>query len=178
MPAAHGRTLLSRIGGAFIVGGLVGLGCAAAQLGATPAEIAQASGQAENGANIFAKECAKCHGQRGEGVGSAPDVLGPSALPEYPRNAVNSSNPALSDPQMLQIEAQARPAGAAWRDPFRSAQDLFNFTSTHMPKGRASDLKPADHWAVVSFMLAAQGATLPAGGVGPANASSVRIPRR
>ena len=178
MPAAHGRTLLSRIGGAFLVGGLIGLGCAATQLGATPAEIAQASGQTEKGANVFATECAKCHGQRGEGVGNAPDVLGPTALPEYPRSTINTSDPALSDPQMLQLEAQARPSGAAWRDPFQTAQDLFAFISTNMPKGHASDLKPQDDWAVVSFMLAAQGATLPPDGIGPANAGSIRIPRR
>jgi hypothetical protein len=178
MSAAHGRRFVSRIAGGFVVGGVVGLGCAATQLGATPAEIAQASGQAEKGASVFAGECAKCHGQRGEGIGNAPDVLGPTALPEYPRNTVNTSDPALSDPQMLQLEAQARPSGAAWRDPFRTAQDLFNFISTHMPKGHVGDLKPADQWAVVTFMLGVQGATLPPGGVGPANASSLRIPRR
>jgi mono/diheme cytochrome c family protein len=178
MSAAHGRTLLSQIGGAFIVSGLIAVGCAAVQLGATPADITQARSQSEKGATVFANECAKCHGQRGEGIGNAPDVLGPSALPQYPRSTVNTSDPALSDPQMLQLEAQARPSGASWRDPFRTAQDLFNFTSTHMPKGHAADLKPMDHWAVVSFMLAVQGATLPAGGIGPANAGSVQIPRR
>jgi len=178
MPAAHGRRLLSQIGGAFVVSGLIGVGCAAVQLGATPADIAKARSQSEQGATVFANECAKCHGQRGEGMGSAPDVMGPSALPEYPRNAVNTSDPALSDPQMLQIQAQGRPAGSSWRDPFRTAQDLFQFVSTHMPKGHVADVKPADQWAVVSFMLAAQGTTLPAGGVGPANAGSIRIPRR
>jgi hypothetical protein len=30
----------------------------------------------------------------------------------------------------------------------------------------------------VSFLLAAQGASVPAGGVSPANASSITIPRR
>jgi mono/diheme cytochrome c family protein len=174
---AHDRTSLSLVGNAFLVCGLIGIGCAVTQLGATPADLAQARGQSEKGANIFASECAKCHGQRGEGIGSAPAILGPGALPEYPRDSV-SSNPGLSDPQLLQIQAQARPAGSAWRDSFRSAQDLFNFTSTHMPKGHVGDLKPPEQWAVVSFMLAAQGATLPAGGIGPANASSIQISRR
>ncbi len=158
--------------------GLIALGCAAMQLGATPAEIAQARGQAEPGANVFASWCAKCHGQRGEGIGAAPAILGPGALPEYPRNVGGPESSALSDPQLLQIEAQARPAGAAWRDPFRNAQNLFDFISTHMPKGRVGDLKPAEQWAVVGFILAAQGASLPAGGIGPANASSIQIPRR
>ena len=172
--AHHGMLV---VGGAFVLGGLLGLGCAATQLGATPAQLAQARGQSEQGASVFASQCAKCHGERGEGIGSTPDVLGPGALPEYPRDSGSGGGP-LTDPQLLQIEAQARPAGAAWRDPFRNAQDLYDFTRTHMPKGHTGELKPADTWAVVSFILAAQGASLPTGGIGPANASSIQIPRR
>jgi mono/diheme cytochrome c family protein len=172
------RTSPSLIRGVFIACGLLVLGCAATQVGATLGELARARDQANPGATIFAGACAKCHGQRGEGVGSAPAILGPGALPEYPRNTVGAGDPGLSDPQLLQIEAQARPAGAAWRDPFRNAQDLYSFTSTQMPKGEKSKLRPDDYWAVVNFLLAAQGAILPAGGVGPANASSIPIPMR
>jgi hypothetical protein len=173
---AQRRQVLWQAGGALVLGGMIGLGCAATQLGATPADLAQARGQADRGANLFASECAKCHGERGQGIGSAPDILGPGALPENPRDPSGGS--AIADPQLIQIEAQARPAGAAWRDPFRNAQDLFDFTTTHMPKGRPGELKPADPWAVVGFMLAAQGAKLPTGGLGPANASTIQIPRR
>jgi len=158
--------------------GLIVLGCAITQSGATAADLARASDKAQQGATVFANECAKCHGQRGEGIGVAPAILGPGGLPEYPRGSVGASDPALADPQLLQIEAQARPAGAAWRDPFRNAQDLFNFINTHMPKGRAGDLKSDDYWSVVSFMLAVQGASLPPAGVGPANATSLQVPRR
>jgi hypothetical protein len=178
MSAAHGRTFLSRMGGLFVVGGLIGIGCAVTQMGATPAEIAQASGQAQKGADIFASVCAKCHGQRGEGMGNAPAILGAGALPEYPRDVVTTSDPAMSDPQLLQIQAQSRPAGAAWRDPFRNAQDLYGFVGTHMPKGQVGGIKHADYWAVVTFMLAAQGAGVPSGGIGPANAATIQIPRR
>jgi mono/diheme cytochrome c family protein len=166
------------LGGAFTLGGLFGIGCAVTQLGATPAELAQARGPAESGANIFASACASCHGQRGEGMGGASPILGPGALPEFPSSSVSSGDPAQSDPQLLQIEMQSRPAGAAWRDPFRNAQDLYNFVSTHMPKGHTDSLKAPERWAVVSFMLAVQGASLPPGSIGPANASSIKIPRR
>jgi hypothetical protein len=67
--------------------------------------------------------------------------------------------------------------GAASRDTFRNAQDLYNFTSTRMPKAQPGGLAPGDYWALVNFLFAAQGASLPAGGIGPANASSVPIPR-
>ncbi|MGB8293802.1 MAG: c-type cytochrome [Polyangia bacterium] len=168
----------SVVGGAFMLGGLVLLGCAVTQLGATTADIARANDQAAAGATAYAAECAKCHGQRGEGLASAPAIMGPGALPEYPRNSGTSGDPTLIDYVQLQIEAQARPAGAAWRDPFKNAQDLYNFTSTHMPREHAGELKQDQYWAVMNFLLAAQGASLPAGGVGPANASSIPIPRR
>jgi len=173
--AHHGTSL---VGGAFVLCGLVAVGCAVAQLGATPADLARAKDQAAQGSTTFANECAKCHGQRGEGLAGVPALLGPGALPEYPRNTGGSGDPTLTDPQQLQIQAQTRPAGAASRDTFRNAQDLFAYASTQMPKGHAGELKPVEYWAVVNFLLAAQGASLPAGGVGPANANSIPIPRR
>jgi hypothetical protein len=168
----------SVVGGVFILGGLVLLGCAVTQLGATAADLVRANDQAAAGATTYAAECAKCHGQRGEGLASAPALMGPGALPEYPRNSGGSGDPGFIDGQQLQIEAQARPAGAAWRDPFRNAQDLYSYTSTHMPQSHAGELKQGDYWAVLNFLLAAQGASLPAGGIGPANASSMPIPKR
>ncbi|HJX66467.1 MAG TPA: c-type cytochrome [Polyangia bacterium] len=173
---AHPGT--SVVGGAFVLCGLVWLGCAVTQLGATAADLARANDQAAPGATTYASECAKCHGQRGEGLAGAPALLGPGALPEFPRDIGNSGNAAFIDAQQLQIEMQKRPAGAAWRDPFRNAQDVYSYTSTHMPKTHAAELKPGDYWALMNFLLAAQGASLPAGGIGPANASSIPIPRR
>jgi mono/diheme cytochrome c family protein len=172
----HHGTLV--VGGAFMLCGLVVLGCAVTQMGATPADLARAQDQAATGAATFAAKCAKCHGQRGEGLGGVPALMGPGALPKYPRDIASSGDPALSDPQLLQIEAQARPAGAAWRDPFVNAQDLYTFTSTHMPKAHVGELNEGQNWAVVSFLLAAQGASLPVGGIGPANASTIPIPAR
>jgi len=168
----------SVVGGAFMLGGLVLLGCAVTKMGATPEDLARAQDQAAAGATTYANECAKCHGQRGEGRAGAPALLGRGTLPEYPRDVGSTGSEAFLDAQQLQIEMQARPAGAAWRDPFKNAQDLYAFISMHMPKTDAGALKPGEYWAVVNFLLAAQGASLPAGGIGPANASSIPIPRR
>jgi hypothetical protein len=84
----------------------------------------------------------------------------------------------MTDPQLIQIEAQARPAGAASRDPFHNAQDVYTFISTRMPKDRPGKLRPVDSWSLVNFLFAAQGANLPTGGIGPQNAMSIAIPRR
>ena len=157
---------------------LAWLGCATTQTGATAEDLTRARGQAAQGATVFANECASCHGQRGEGLASAPAIMGPGALPEYPRNTGGAGDPTITDPQLIQIQAQTRPAGAPWRDPFRNARDLYSFTTTHLPKARAAAVSDGDYWAVVGYMLAAQGASLPSGGIGPANGASIPIPKR
>ena len=165
-------------GPALVVCGLVWLGCASVQTGATVEDLSRAQGPAAAGATVFNNQCAKCHGQRGEGLGGASAILGPGALPEFPRSTGGAGDPNVVDPQLIQIQAQARPAGAAWRDPFRNAMDLYNFTTKHLPKSQAQSLKDADYWAVVNFMLAVQGATLPPRGIDASNAASIPIPRR
>ena len=162
----------------WILGGVTLLGCATVPRGATVDDMARARDQSTHGAAVYAAECAACHGQRGEGLASSPAVLGPGALPEYPRQATTPGDPTITDPQLIQIQAQTRPAGAAWRDPFRNAQDLYRFTTLHLPKTRAEQLKDVDYWAVVGFVLAAQGVSLPPGGLGPANAGTIPIPKR
>jgi len=164
--------------GPFVLCGLAWFGCATTKLGATPEELSRARDQSAAGAAVFSNECATCHGGRGEGLANATAILGPGALPEYPRDTGGTGDPTLTDPQLIQIQAQTRPAGAAWRDPFRNAQDLYTFTTTHLSKSRAANLKDADYWAVTSFILAAQGVSLPAGGLGPSNAASIPIPKR
>jgi mono/diheme cytochrome c family protein len=174
-------TRLARVATSLIFGFCFGLGwlaCARTPIGATVEDIARAQAQTQPGASVFAAECASCHGQRGEGLAGAPAIMGPGALPEYPRTSTTAGDPTITDPQLLQIRAQTRPAGAAWRDPFKNAADLQRFTTLHVPKARAEQLKDADYWAVVGFILAAQGATLPPGGLGPANAASIPIPQR
>jgi mono/diheme cytochrome c family protein len=172
------RTVAHRVGALGVLGAMAFVGCATTKSGATPDEIARAHDQSAQGASVFTNECASCHGGRGEGLASAPAILGPGALPEYPRDTGGVGDPTITDPQLIQIQAQTRPAGAPWRDPLRNAQDLYTFTTTHLPKSRAANLKDADYWAVVSFMLAVQGVSLPSGGIGPSNAPSIPIPKR
>jgi mono/diheme cytochrome c family protein len=149
--------------------------CTATKLGATDADFAKARAQASAGAVVFSQDCARCHGERGEGLAGASPILGPGALPLFPRDN-SSPTAAIQDPQQIQIQIQSRPAGAPWRDPFRDAQDLNDFTSAHMPKSRAAVLKPDDYWAVVTFIVAAQGGPVPPGGINPSNARATPIP--
>ncbi|HEX6277277.1 MAG TPA: c-type cytochrome [Polyangiaceae bacterium] len=151
--------------------------CASAPRGATETNFARAKNAAPDGAAQFSRQCASCHGERGESVSAAPYVLGPDALPEYPRERNITTDPAAGDPAALRLEARSRPLGAPWRDPFRTAQDLFNYVSKHMPlpEKRAGSLSPEAYWSIVNFMLVAHGVAVPAEGVSPANAASVKL---
>jgi mono/diheme cytochrome c family protein len=161
--------------GALVLGASVLSACGAATpLGATDADLGRAHDQAAQGSDVFTKECARCHGARGEGLAGAPAILGPSALPTYPRDYSGTS--ATTDMQQLQIEQQTRPAGAPRRDPFRTANDLYTYVSNHLPRSRAASMHAEDYWAVVGFMLAAQGSTLPQGGLNANNGASFSLP--
>jgi mono/diheme cytochrome c family protein len=143
--------------------------------GATDANLDRARREAAPGAELYSRECASCHGQRGEGGSRAPAIIGPGALPLYPRDT--ASSPATTDPDQLKFQAQSRPPGVGSRDAFRTAQDLYNFVSTRMPlpKNRVGTLKSEEYWAIVNFILLAHATKLPEGGVTPSNASTIRI---
>ena len=106
---------------------------------------------------------------------TAPAIMGPGALPIFPRETSLASNPALSDPNELQLREQSRPAGAPKREPFNTAQDVYNYISTHMPLRAAGSLKPDEYWAILNFMLVAHGTAVPDGGVNASNAGTVKV---
>jgi mono/diheme cytochrome c family protein len=148
--------------------------CVPTQMGATDAQMASGRDRATAGASVFDAECAHCHGQRGEGVAGAFGLFGPGSLPEYPRDV---SNAIVTDPQQILIAQQTRPAGAPWRDPFRNAQDLFDYVKIHLPPRRATEMKSDDYWAVVTFVYAVRGAEVPSGGINADNARGLPSPR-
>jgi len=149
--------------------------CAATQRGATDANWAAANSKATQGSKFFEQKCASCHGQRGEGI-TAPAIIGYGALPEYPRQSNLASNAALNDPSELQLREWSRPAGTPKREPFKTAQDVYNYISQRMPLREAGSLKPEEYWSILNFMLLAHGAPVPAEGISASNAASVLIP--
>jgi mono/diheme cytochrome c family protein len=151
--------------------------CAGRQRGATPQNLAKAQSAVPNGLALFKNHCAGCHGQRGESLGRAPRILGPGALPKYPAEQNLNADPAAGDPELLRLRAQTRPAGAPSRDPFSSAEDLFQFVSKNMPRApeKPGSLRPEEYWAIINFMLIAHGIDVPPGGVSAQNAISVKL---
>lgn len=150
--------------------------CAPTTRGGSTESLALARNETAEGARSYHEHCASCHGERGEGVG-APAILGVGALPEYPREHDVNTNQAVYDEELMRAQALTRPAGAPWRDPFKTAQDLYNFVSTQMPrpKDKRGSLKPEQYWDIVSFVLVVQGVRMPANEI-PQHASSVLIP--
>lgn len=155
----------------------LGFACASTPRGATDANFAKAQSGAAQGWDLFHIQCAGCHGDRGQSTGGAPRIMGPGALPELPAERNYSTDPTSGDPQAIRLKAQTRPAGAPWRDPFRTAQDVYNYVSKEMPlpEKKAGSLKPEEYWAIINFMLLAHGVQLPAEGVTPANAASLKL---
>ena len=172
------RSRLAVLLGSSVLGlGIALAACSATPLGASEPNMANAKQKSGPGADLFDKECAACHGKRGEGLTNAPAVIGFGALQEYPRDKSLSTSPALSNNAQQQASDSSRPPGAPSRDPFRNAQDVYNYVSTKMPlpKSRAGTLKPDEYWAILNFMLLAHGSAVPDGGLNASNAASVAI---
>jgi mono/diheme cytochrome c family protein len=167
-------SLLAGVVGAFAVSAFAA--CSVTPLGATDTGIAQARAKAPPGADAFDRECASCHGKRGEGLTTAPAIIGAGALPTYPRDDNSSSNPAFQANAPTPQDA-ARVPGMATRGPFRTAQDLYDYVSVRMPqpKNSAGTLKPEEYWAIINFMLIAHGVAVPADGVNATNAKTINI---
>lgn len=147
--------------------------CSSTPLGASDVNLAKAKDQAAAGAQIYAAQCAKCHGDHGQGK-NAPQLMGAGALPEYPRDG--GANQRFTDPQEIEQQVQTRAPGTPSREPFTHAGDVFDYVSRHMPPGKLKGtLRPEEYWSVVHFILTAHGVAVPAGGLTPQNASSVSV---
>ena len=152
------------------------LACSVTPLGATDSGISRARSASPPGADAFDRECSSCHGKRGEGLTTAPAIMGSGALAEFPREDTASSSPAFATNAPTQADSAHVP-GQAKRGPFRNGQDVYDYVSSRMPlpKSQAGTLKPEEYWAIVSYMLIAHGAAVPAGGVTESNAKSVLL---
>jgi len=158
----------------FLVSMTLGVACASTPLGAPPKALSAARARTPDGAKVYDRECAGCHGKHGEGLSSSPTVMGPSALPTFARSD--------STTHSLQMQPDAdrdrlQPPGEPTRPALRTAEDLFAYVSKWMPlpQERIGSLKPEDYWAVVNYLLIANGSAVPASGVNAGNASTVPI---
>ncbi|HVO24044.1 MAG TPA: c-type cytochrome [Candidatus Margulisiibacteriota bacterium] len=117
-------------------------------LTAVPFLVAAASGvaysftqpQADSGARIYKHQCARCHGDSGEGKDDsfkglrAPELIGATALPCLPR-------------PFQKIRQHA----------FRTVKDIYDFVSATMPADQPASLEAEQYWDVIAYVLQANG---------------------
>jgi mono/diheme cytochrome c family protein len=125
----------------------IGLGCGGGGSGAPP-KLAAARQASPKGAQVYAKQCADCHGRDGAGIGTSPAVMGGDALG---------------------LTGSGRPQ-------FKTAQDVFEYVQSSMPlpKSKAGSLSDGEYWAVTAYILAASGKKVPKD-LGPDSASEVVV---
>ncbi|HEV8245437.1 MAG TPA: cytochrome c [Polyangiaceae bacterium] len=147
--------------------------CGASQLGASDANFAKAKKMNAPGAEVFQRECAGCHGDKGEGLSGNPGLMGGGDLPLYKRDPATSTNPAFQQKSQYRTNQTTGDP----RKAFKTAQDLYKYISTQMPlpESRMGSLKPEEYWAVINFILLGHGVSVPQGGVTEQNAASVDI---
>jgi len=95
--------------------------------------------QVARGQQVYAANCARCHGDSGQGTQMAPRVVGldQGALP-------------LKAPAERKVR----------REDFLTVADVANFVVANMPPDKPGSLPTADYWAVLAFDLKANGVTL------------------
>jgi cytochrome c len=109
-----------------------------------------AANQIAAGKTVFAENCARCHGDAGQGSTKAPPLVGKTALPLDPR------------------PGQKRTAQ------FRTAMDVASFATKNMPPDESdrAELSTSEYWQVLAFALSANGVKLERP-LGPDNAAAI-----
>ncbi len=108
-------------------------------IGYAPARAFTAE-QVEKGRDLFRLNCARCHGPDGQGIRdiyrgmTAPALISPGAFPLDPR------------PYQRMRHFQ-----------FRTARDVYEFSSAVMPADQPASLSAEDYWDVIAYLLNANG---------------------
>jgi cytochrome c len=129
---------------------------AAAQTAASPASAGTFAAQAQAGQQLYAKNCASCHGAHGND-GKAPPVVGldQGALPLEPA-----------------------PTAKFRKTQFKTVGDVADFVVKSMPPKAPGSLSADEYYAILAFDLQANGIDLGDKKLDGALAATLAIPRK
>lgn len=101
-----------------------------------PAPPTSVEQQIAIGAKAFGANCARCHGDAGQGTRKAPPLVGSNALPLDPR-----------------------PEQKIRKTQFHTALDVAQFAVANMPPDAddREELSETEYWAIIAFDLNANG---------------------
>ena len=119
---------------------------------ASPSEETLVNGswrqQLRDGEQLYAANCASCHGADGKGTEGGPALVGETALP-------------LEPPPRAKVR----------RVRFHTAEDVLMFAKKAIPANKPGSLSDSDYAAVVAFALKANGVDLEDRAVTPGSAA-------
>lgn len=116
--------------------------------------VAAASGgedQAAEGAKLYAKHCAKCHGDAGQGK-KGPAIVGKDALP-------------LDPPAKAKVR----------KTQFHTAQDVAAFVAEKMPANKPGSLTADQYYDILAFDLKANGVDVSGKKIDPTTAAQIKL---
>ena len=108
--------------------------------------------QAADGGKLYAKHCARCHGDAGQGTKKAPPVVGKDALPLDPA-----------------------PGAKVRKEQFHTAQDVAAFVAAKMPANKPGSLKVDEYYAILAFDLKANGVDVSGKKIDPTTAAQIKL---
>lgn len=110
---------------------------AAIDIDANPAGVGLPAGQGTDaqGAPIFARKCAFCHGPHGEGLGPYPKLIGPEPKHGFPFGR---------DPKVVKT------IGNYW--PYSTT--VYDYVHRAMPFNAPGSLTPDETYSIVAYLLA------------------------
>jgi cytochrome c len=117
-----------------------------------PGATLTATAQIDQGKQLYVENCAKCHGDAGQGTDKGPPVVGNEAFPQSPR------------------------PGAKRDVEFHTAADVFAWATKHMPGDAPGSLTTEQYLAIFAFDLTANGVKLDQALDGPAAQAIVLHP--
>ena len=124
------------------------------------AGLPSGSGDATRGAQLYAAQCASCHGAKGEGAAGNPP--GPPLVGREPREGFNFGN----DPKLV------RTVGNYWPE----ATTIFDYIKRTMPLSAPGSLSDSDVYSLTAHLLVAN-EILPAGAtLDSASLMAVKMP--